>query len=385
MRVLHVVAGMAPELGGAPAGVRGLTSALRQRGVHCEIATTRRPGAGADAPPVPGVPMHCFPTEFPAPFWPAFSRKLGRFLDAAAGGFDLVHAHQTLPYSTCAAFRAARKHALPCVLSLRGDLAAAALRYKRGRKWIYRRVLLDRMLRSADALHAVSRAEAGRVAELGYETPTFLVPNGVSPDEPDLPAASDLAARYPELAGRRVVLFLGRLHRIKGVDVLARSFARVAAKFPDTVLLVVGPDDGARGTMESILRSNGVLERAVFTGPLTGDPKRAALQCADLLVQPSYTEGFSNAVLEALAAGLPVVISESCNFPEVADHGAGFVVPLNDVAVSEAVGTLLADGRLGARMGREGRKLVTERYTWQAAAASMAGCYQRLLQIVKGQ
>ena len=375
-----MIASMAPERGGAPAGVRGLTSALRQRGVHCEIATTGWLGAGADAPPVPGVPMHRFPTEFPAPFWPAFSRKLGRFLDAAAGSFDLVHAHQTLPYSTYAAIRAARKHALPYVLSLHGDLAAAALRYKRGRKWIYRRVLLDRMLRSADALHAVSRAEAGRVAELGYVTPTFLVPNAVSPDEPDLSAASDLAARYPGLAGRRVVLFLGRLHRIKGVDVLARSFARVSAKFPDTVLLVVGPDDGARGTMESILRSNGVLERAVFTGPLTGDLKRAALQCADLLVHPSYTEGFSNAVLEALAAGLPVVISESCNFPEVADHGAGFVVPLNDVAVCEAVGTLLADGRLGARMGRNGRKLVTERYTWRAAAASMAGCYRRLLQ-----
>ena len=145
------------------------------------------------------------------------------------------------------------------------------------------------------------------------------------------------------------------------------------------VLLVVGPDDGARGAMESILEQTGVLDRTVFTGMLLGDHKRAAFQCAELFVQPSYTEGFSNSVLEALAAGLPVVISEQCNFPEVAEHGAGFVVPLNDASVGEAIGELLSDVRLGARMGRNGRRLVDERYTWQAAAASMAACYRTLL------
>ena len=379
MKVLHVIPSMAPELGGAPEAVRGLTLALARQGVHCEIVTARGPVAGTDVLPVPGVPIHRFDTEFPAPFWPAFSRKLGAFLDAEARRFDLVHLHQTLSYSTYAASRAARKYALPYVLSLRGELAAVCLRRSRFRKWIYRQVLLNGIVRSADALHIVSRAEAAHAAVLDYNTQTFLVPNGIFPDEAVPPAAVDLTAEYPMLAGKRVVLFIGRLHWIKGLDVLARSFAMAARKFPDSMLLVVGPDDGARGTMESILRSNGVLERAVFTGTLTGEHKRAAFQCADLFVMPSYSEAFSNAVLEALGASLPVVISDRCNFPEVAEHGAGFVVPSNDVAVCEAMGSLLSDSSMGDRMGRNGRKLVTERYTWKAAAASMVDCYRSLL------
>lgn len=377
VRVLHVIPSMSPKLGGAPAAVRGLTLALARQGVRCEIVTTRV--AGTDVLPVPGVPVHQFDTEFPASFWPAFSRKLGEFLDAEARRFDLVHAHQTLSYSTYAAFRAARKHALPYVLSLRGELAEVCLRHKRYRKWIYRQALLNGIARSADALHIVSRAEALHAAVLGYHTPTFLVPNGIFLDEAVPPANVDLTAEYPRLAGKRVVLFIGRLHWIKGLDVLARSFAMTAREFPDSMLLVVGPDEGARGTMESILRGNGLLERAVFTGLLTGDHKRAAFQCADLFVLPSYAEGFSNAVLDALGASLPVVISDRCNFPEVAEHGAGFVVPSNDTAVCEAIGKLLSDSGLGARMGRNGRKLVTERYTWQSSAASMVECYRSLL------
>ena len=379
MKVLHVAASMSPKWGGPPVTVQGLTSALVRQGVYCEIVTARGPAAGNDALAVPGVPMHCFDTEPPAHFWTAYSRELGRFLDAGAGNFDLVHAHQTMAYTTYAAFRAARKHALPYVLGLHGDLAAWALRHKGFRKWIYRKALLDNVLKSADALHAVSPAEAARAAELGYETPKFMVPNGVALGEPNPSVASEFLARYPVLAGRRVVLFLGRLHRIKGVDVLSRGFSMAATRFPDAVLLVVGPDEGARGLMVSILERAGVSDRTVFTGLLTGDQKRAAFQCAELFVQPSYTEGFSNSVLEALAAGLPVVISEQSNFPEVAEYGAGFVVPLNDVSVCEAIGKLLSDARLGARMGRNGRKLVEERYTWQSAAASMAACYRTLL------
>lgn len=379
MRVLHVIPSMSPKLGGAPAAVRGLTLALARQGVRCEIVTTRGPVAGTDALPVPGVPVHRFDTEFPAPFWPGFSRKLGAFLDAEARRFDLVHSHQTLSYSTYAAFRAARNHALPYVLSLRGELAEECLRHKRYRKWIYRQVLLNGIVRSADALHIVSRAEASHAAVLGYHTPTFLVPNGIFLDEAVPPATVDLTVEYPRLAGKRVILFIGRLHWVKGLDVLARSFAMVAGEFPDSVLLVVGPDEGARGTMESILRSNGVLEQAVFTGLLTGDHKRAAFQCADLLVMPSYSEGFSNAILEALGASLPVVISDRCNLPEVAEHGAGFVVPSNDMAVCEAIGKLLSDDGLGARMGHNGRNLVTERYTWQSSAASMVDRYRSLL------
>ena len=184
MKVLHVAASMSPKWGGPPVAVQGLTSALVRQGVYCEIVTARGSTVGNDVLSTPGIPMHNFDTEPPARFWPAYSRKLGGFLDAGAGNFDLIHAHQTMPYTTYAAFRAARKHALPYVLSLRGDLAAWALRHKGFRKWVYRKALLDNVLKSADALHVVSPAEAARAAELCCETPKFMIPNGVALGEP---------------------------------------------------------------------------------------------------------------------------------------------------------------------------------------------------------
>ena len=131
--------------------------------------------------------------------------------------------------------------------------------------------------------------------------------------------------------------------------------------------------------MESILTSGGVIDRTIFTGMLTGKDKLAALSSADIFVLPSYSEGFSIAVLEAMAARLPVVISEGCNFPEVSEHDAGFVVEANEKPVAEAISALLSNSDLRARMGENGRKLVSERYTWQAAASKIADLYRTLV------
>ena len=131
--------------------------------------------------------------------------------------------------------------------------------------------------------------------------------------------------------------------------------------------------------MKSLLRTTGVLDRAVFTGMLTGEDKLAALSCADIFVLPSYSEGFSIAILEAMAARLPVVITEGCNFPEVAEHGAGFVVEASETPVAEAISALLSDDALRVHMGQRGRKLVTERYTWQETASTIADLYRSLV------
>ncbi len=192
--------------------------------------------------------------------------------------------------------------------------------------------------------------------------------------------APNFLAQYPELKGKRVILFLGRMHLMKGLDALARGFAAIAGRFPDAALLVAGPDiDGSRGRMASILREAGVLERAVFPGMLTGNDKLAALRRAGLFVLSSYSEGFSVAVIEALACGLPVVISEECCLPEVAESEAGFVVGAAGDQVAGAMSALLSDDGLRARMGRNGRKLVEQRYTWESVAQSVANAYRAVV------
>ena len=331
------------------------------------------------------IPIHQFKPGFLACFWNAYSKRLANLLRnrLASGTFDLVHVHEPWHYPGFVAFRAARKYAVPYILTPHGALNAWCLQHKAMKKRIYTRLIQNHILKSADALHALLREEQARIVELGYKTPVFVAPNGIdaAPFE-DTSNTSDFLAKHPDLSGKRVILFLGRLHPIKGLDVLVRSYIKILRTFKDTVLLVVGPDEcGTQKQMEATLKTASALDSTVFTGMLTGGDKLAALACADLLVLPSYSEALSHVILEGWAAGLPVVVSRRCGLAaDVSEHGVGLVVETNDDRdLTQAIRTLLLDGKLRVRMGDAGRKLVKEKYTWPAVAASMAYLYRTLV------
>ena len=131
------------------------------------------------------------------------------------------------------------------------------------------------MLKSAAIIHCLSDWERDQVAQLGIETPTFIIPNGIFLDLPDTIANTDSSrflARYPGLVGKKVILFMGRLHVQKGLEVLASSFSRITARFHDAVLLIAGPDDARDNSKEKMivkLKTAGIQDRVIFTGPLT--------------------------------------------------------------------------------------------------------------------
>ena len=380
LRVLHVIASMAAEWGGTATAVAGLTKALGELGVHSEIVTTTDDAEGALLP-TPHLTRHCFPRGKAARFWAAYSRPLAAHLERAASDFDVVHIHGLWHFGGLMAARIARRQEIPYVVSLRGELDRRRLRHKGFKKRIYRALLLDDVLRSANALHAVSAAECRHVERLGIRAPVFVCPNGVDSAALDECAPPDerLLAEHRALQGRQVVLYLGRIDALKGLDVLAEAFVEVASARDDAVLLVAGRDeDDTLPQVRRTLRNAGVSERVVLAGFLTGERKAAALARAAVFVLSSYSEGFSNAVVEALAAGLPVVISEHCNFPEVESAGAGFVVPTERTAVAEAVAAVLDDADLARRMGENARRLIEENYQWSAIARRMAQRYCEL-------
>ena len=394
LSVLHIV----PNVPGLPAAVsgpmtvlRGLIPPLDAAGVHCEVATVTDPANPASRLTIPhtNTPVHAFPTAAPASFWTGYAPQLAPFLhrQLRAGRFQLVHIHEIWHYPGFAAARAARRHHIPTVISFHGDLDEWRLRYKRLKKAVYLRLVQNRAIRAAAALHALTAAEKARIRQLGYVQPLFVCPNGADlPDAADLPGDADsndaaFRKRFPQLAGKPTILFMGRIHPMKGVDLLAHSFADLARRFPDARLLVAGPDqDGAQAPMESILRAGGVRDRVTFAGTLTGPDKQAALRQSQLFVLPSYSEGFSTAVVEAMAAGLPVVISEQCNFPEAARHSAGLVVPTDSAALTSAVSALLADPALRCQMANNARALIAARYSWPAIANAMRGHYHDILE-----
>ncbi len=363
--------------------VADLARALRQHGVSSTVfaATGRR--VGNSPVPLEGAVTRLFPTGPLARVWTGHSPAMARALRLAAAHHDLVHIHELWHYPGYAAARAAWEVDRPYVVTVHGGLGQLALGRKALRKSLYMAAFQRRILEGAAVLQAFTEAEAGHIRQHVPGAAVAVIPNGVRPGAfDDLPVGADIPGIVGDLSGKQVILFLGRLHPGKGLDILARAFARVVRQRPDAWLVIAGPDEGGYGArVRSLLKKEGVLGRATFTGMLTGRDKLAALAWADVFVLPSYFEGFSMAVLEALACGLPVAITRQCNFPEVAEAGAGLVVDADAGQLAQALTRLLeASPEERQEMGQRGMRLVRERYTWDSIASRMADLYRQVVE-----
>jgi glycosyltransferase involved in cell wall biosynthesis len=232
------------------------------------------------------------------------------------------------------------------------------------------------ILNRAAALHLLNEDERRLVAGLGLTAPAVIIPIGVPLQEIDQGRAEAFAARHPAVGSRPYVLFVSRLHYKKGLDYLAEAFRLVAANHREVQVVVVGPDGGARGDFEQQVKSAGLTDRVHVLGPISAAEKWNALAGATCFCLPSRQEGFSMAILEALAARVPVVISEHCHFPEVAAISAGVIVPLHADAIAAALNRVLADADARRVMGAAGRQMVEDRFTWERVAEISVAAYE---------
>jgi glycosyltransferase involved in cell wall biosynthesis len=230
-------------------------------------------------------------------------------------------------------------------------------------------------INQASAVHVLNKEEEKQVRMLGVTAPTVEIPNGVFPqDLIPLPASND----PPINKGRPYVLFLGRLHPVKGLDVLASAFARVCSRVSDLDLLVVGPDAGFQSKFESMVRQFGIEDRVRILGPIYDERKRRILHDAVCLCQLSYQEAFSMTIVEAIGLGIPVVISEECHFPEIAVARAGRIVARDSAQIAEAICWYANDVSRRVEAGAAGRRLVSERYLWPSIAKHSIQIYEHL-------
>jgi len=299
----------------------------------------------------------------------------------AERGIELMHCHELRTVENLRVVPVAEALDVPVVVSPHGTLPLSTGRPTLKRAWD--RLLGGRLLPHFDAVIALTRDEAADARVLwaaqGVDIPIYIVPNGVHLDEfAALPPRHVARARW-NLGEGPVVLFLGRLHERKGVQLLLPAFAGALPHVPQARLLIAGPDEGMLTALQAQARALGLEERVVFTGLLTGPDRMAALAAADLFALPAEGEGFSMAVLEALACGLPVLLTPGCHFPEAAEAGAGVIVPRAVEPLREALIDLLGDADRRAAMGRAARALVESRYTWPQIVAQMEAAYAAVI------
>ena len=169
---------------------------------------------------------------------------------------------------------------------------------------------------------------------------------------------------------------MGRLHPVKGADRLIRAFMMIQRQFPHAKLVMAGPDEfGILEKYEAEIKELGLQKRVIFTGMVTGDVKQDLLERSNLFCLPSDAEGFSMAVLEALANSTAVLLSPGCHFPQVETYGAGKVVATEEGAMAKAMGELLKDRHELKEMGRKGREFVVRLYSWDMIVNKMENVY----------
>ncbi len=386
MRIVHVVAVLDPAKGGPPMIAAKLAAAQAGLGhdVHMVFAEDpeRRTVVRASLSSIPFFDsLHMHPLPPKGLLEQVFGMGAHKYLEPLIEKADAVHLHGVWESILRVAGAICRRYDKPYLVLLNGmldpwSLEQSALKKKVALEFGYRR-----MLNGAAALHLGNVDEQELIKPLGLTVPGVLIPNGVFPEEVDpLPEAGEFYAAHPELAEEPYVLFLSRLHYKKGLDHLAALFALVAREDPRVRLVVAGPDGGAQEDFETRIREAGISNRVHLVGPVYGRMKWAALVDSDCFCLPSRQEGFSMAITEALAAGVPAVISEPCHFPEVATANAGFVLPLEAQRFADAILRLLRDAALRRSMGGAGRELVMTRYTWPKIAEQTINAYQAALQ-----
>jgi len=387
MRILHVVPTYVPAFryGGPIYATHGLCKALVKRGHDVHVFTTNVDGRkDSDVPlgkPVDleGVKVWYFPSKWMRRLY--WSPPLKRALREQVGTFDLLHLHSIFLWPTWAAARTAALKGVPYIISPRGMLIKELITRKSRRvksAWI---TLIERKnIEGAAGIHFTSKKEADEALRFGFKLPrVFIIPNGVDTETKvkEDPEATVSAQVMNSLENAPFILFLSRINWKKGLDRLIPAMSYITG-----IRLVIAGNDEEDYTpkLEEIAKKQGVRDRITFAGPAYGTAKAALLKHATALILPSYSENFGNVVLEAMAAGCPVIVTPEVGVADIVkEHGAGMVVEGNPEALGKRVSDLLSKPELLKEMGLQGKKAVREHFTWEAATKQMEECYCTVL------
>ncbi|MEZ5670813.1 MAG: glycosyltransferase [Alphaproteobacteria bacterium] len=382
MRILHVISSLARELGGPSQACVGMAEAVASLGHDVRICTSRWDGAGRLVDATSGVPQDrngvtYFYYDTPPVQVRGFSPAMVRALPGLIRDVDLVHLHSLYLAHSWATGDGCHRLGVPYIIRPHGTLDPYIWRRKRWRKRIVETIFQDRVNRNAAAFHFTTQEEMELAAPYIPGRPGFVAPLGVDLDRfADLPPTGRFRRRHPELGDRPIMLFYGRLNFKKGLDVLIPAFAEAVRRGYDLALVIAGPDHGMAAKAREWVEQHGIADRCVFTGMLDGEHAIEALTDAELFILPSFSENFGISVVEAMACGLPVLISDRVNiWREVVADGAGLVGPPEIPAFADMIDEAMANPERRLAMSAAARLSVGRRFTWDRIGARLESVY----------
>ena len=380
LAVLRLIRSLNPEGGGPAEGIRQITPPLKGLGVSTTVASLDPP----DAPWLRDQPTQAIGLG-PVVGGYGYRRQLPARIRTLALQYDAVIIQGLWQYHALATWCALRGTGIPYFVYPHGMLDPWFKRtypLKHLKKWAYWPWADYRVLRDASAVLFTTEQERllARQTFWLYQANEVVVGYGTSAPPADVEQQrAAFLDRFPHLRGKRMLLFLSRIHPKKGVDLLIEAFAAVASSDPALQLVIAGPDQvGLQAALQQRAAELGISDRITWTGMLSGELKWGAFRCAELFCLPSHQENFGIVVAEALACGLPVAIAEPVNIAaDVAAAGAGIVHADTAAGTTAALRKVLAmTPAARSEMGERGMQLFAERFDFASVAKNLMPVFE---------
>ena len=390
LRILHLTPYYAPAyaFGGVVRALEGLAEAQVSAGHKVRIVTSDAASATEPQRLRPRETLNGVVVYRVRNRWPQLRRwlnlsspsGLGESLEALIAESDVIHCHEFRTVENWILNRCLNhvKKPIPVVLSPHGTLTYSTGRRLAKRFWDA--ALGVRIANLYDHVVCLTPDECDQVQNLWRSLghipiTTSVIPNGIQPEIFSNDDRASLRSRFRErlkIDQKPTLLYMGRLHRRKGVSLLAQAIQQLDEI--DIQLLIAGPDEGEGKQLRDLSD-----ERIKLLGYLDGEDRLAALAAADGFVLPAVGEGLSMALLEAMAAGLPAIITPGCHMPEIIEYGAGWLVQPEIESLQNGISDWLAARDEWNQMSAAGKQLVREKYSWERVVSELTTVYRDLI------
>jgi glycosyltransferase involved in cell wall biosynthesis len=392
LKILHVIPSISLKHGGPSVAIKSLVEASRRAGMEVAVVSTDDDGSDArfDVPlgtPIErdGVPHFFFRRDFVSY---KISFGLARWLNGNIHLFDVVHIHALFSFASTAASCIARRKKIPYVVRPLGVLNQWGLEHRRRfLKQLSLRFIELPILRHAAAIHFTTRAERSEAARAAGDTATrrsFVIPIPVKVKESEN-GKNDFVQKFPAAAGKKLILFLSRLDQKKGLELLFNAFVGVRRAEPESLLVISG--DGDSRYVESLhvqAERLGISANILWTGFLGPTNKANAFAAAAVFVLPSYSENFGIAAAEALAAGVPAIVSDQVALAQdVGNARAALIVQADEISLRTAMLRILADSELREQLSANARSAAARMFSHDAVGKSLEEQYRLILEKAK--
>jgi len=376
MKILQIIPYFTPKRGGDVNVCYNLSKQLVERGHEITIITTdfelneeyvkTLEEAGVEV-----IPSHCIANIKLF----LISPSMKKWLQDNVQKFDIIHMHNFRSYQNIIAHHYAKKYGIPYVLQPHGSLPRIIEKQKLKR--LYDWIWGDKILKDASKLIAVSKEGAEYAQQIGINDEKIsVIYNGIDIQSfKNLPEYGEFKKKCDIDGG--MVLFLGRIHKSKGIEFVIKAFSNLIKKVNDVVLVIAGSDDGYKAELEKLIEKLNLSDKVKFTGFLDEDNKISAYVDADLFVHTvRYMGGVGLAPLEAILCNTSVVVTEECG-EIIKEANCGYLVKYGDVTdLKEKMKWVIENPEEGKEGVERGKKYIMENLTWDKIVRKVEDVYE---------